>query len=75
MHAALLNSPGLQYVRKPTPALLAVVGDEWATKVYASAVAVYTAVQRDAMSLQKWQTAVHGPTSWPWNAPLPLAPI
>ena len=59
VHAALLKSPGLQYVRKPMPALLAVVGDEWATKVYASAVAVYTAVQRDAMSMvQKWQTAV-----------------
>ena len=59
VHAALLKSPGLKYVRKPTPALLAVVGDEGATKVYASAVAVYTAVQRDAMSMvQKWQTAV-----------------
>ena len=35
------------------------MGDEVATKVYASAVAVYTAVQRDATSLvQKWQTAV-----------------
>ena len=48
MHVALLISPDLQYVRKPTPARLVVVGDEWAMKVYASAVAVYTA---DAMSL------------------------
>ncbi len=48
MHAALLKSPDLQYVRKPTPALLVVVGGEWATKVYVSAVVVYTA---DAMSL------------------------
>ena len=44
----LLKSPDLQYVRKPTPALLVVVGGEWATKVYVSAVVVYTA---DAMSL------------------------
>ena len=48
VHVALLISPDLQYVRKPTPARLVVVGDEWAMKVYASAVAVYTA---DAMSL------------------------
>ena len=41
MHAALLKSPDLQYARKPTPALLVVVGDEWATKVYASVVAVH----------------------------------
>ena len=46
-------------MRKPTSALLVVVGDEWATKVYSTVCVGGTAVQRDAMSLvQKGQTAV-----------------
>lgn len=47
VHAALLNSPGLEYRRKATPELLAVVGEDWATAVQASAHAVYMAVQKD----------------------------